>query len=82
MSFDDFLSARLRELLRLAVALCGQRALGEDVLQEVLLRAHQQWPRISLRRLAVRLRTHDARPRTLGVRAQVGAVVGDVTNKS
>lgn len=47
MSFDDFLSARLRELLRLAVALCGQRALGEDVLQEVLLRAHQQWPRIS-----------------------------------
>jgi RNA polymerase sigma-70 factor (sigma-E family) len=48
MSYDDFLSARLRDLLRLAIALCGERALGEDVLQEVLLRAHQQWSRIGL----------------------------------
>ena len=48
MSFDDFLSTRLRDLLRLAVALGGQRAVGEDVLQEVLLRAYQQWSRISV----------------------------------
>ena len=48
MNFDDFLSERLRDLLRLAIALCGQRALGEDVLQEVLLRAHQQWSRIGV----------------------------------
>lgn len=62
MSFDEFLTARLRELLRLAIALCGQRALGEDVLQEVLLRAHQQWPRIGLADSPYRLRAHDARP--------------------
>jgi RNA polymerase sigma-70 factor (sigma-E family) len=47
MDFDDFLDQRLGHLARLAVVLCGNRASGEDVLQEVLLRAHQLWPRIS-----------------------------------
>lgn len=47
MDFDEFLDQRLGHLARLAVVLCGNRALGEDVLQEVLLRAHQLWPRIS-----------------------------------
>lgn len=47
MDFDEFLDQRLGHLARLAVVLCGNRASGEDVLQEVLLRAHQQWPRIS-----------------------------------
>jgi RNA polymerase sigma-70 factor (sigma-E family) len=47
MSLDDFLRERLPDLLRLAIALCGHRALGEDVLQEVLLRAHRDWARIA-----------------------------------
>ena len=47
MDFDDFLDQRLGHLARLAVVLCGNRASGEDVLQEVLMRAHQLWPRIS-----------------------------------
>jgi RNA polymerase sigma-70 factor (sigma-E family) len=47
MTFEDFLDERLRQLTRLATVLCGDRCLGEDVLQEVLLRAHQLWPRIS-----------------------------------
>jgi len=47
MTFEDFLDKHLRPLARLATVLCGDRYLGEDVVQEVLLRAHQLWPRIS-----------------------------------
>ena len=46
MTYEDFLSTRLRELLRFAVLLCGDRGLAEDVVQDVLIRAHQQWGRI------------------------------------
>jgi RNA polymerase sigma-70 factor (sigma-E family) len=48
MTFEQFLDQRLRQLARLATVLCGDRATGEDVLQEVLLRTHQLWPRISI----------------------------------
>lgn len=47
MTFERFLDERLPQLMRLATVLCGDRALAEDVLQDVLLRAHQLWPRIS-----------------------------------
>jgi RNA polymerase sigma-70 factor (sigma-E family) len=43
MDFEEFLSSSLAELLRFAVVLCGSRELGEDVLHDVLLRAHQRW---------------------------------------
>jgi RNA polymerase sigma-70 factor (sigma-E family) len=46
VDYGDFLDERLRPLLKLAIVLCGSRAPAEDVLQEVLLRAHQQWDRI------------------------------------
>ena len=46
MTYEDFLGTRLRELLRFAVLLCGDRALAEDLVQDVLLRAHGQWDRI------------------------------------
>jgi RNA polymerase sigma-70 factor (sigma-E family) len=44
--FEEFAEARLRELLRYAVVLTGDPRLAEDVVQEVLLRAHQRWSRI------------------------------------
>ena len=47
VDFSAFLDERQVVLLRLAIVLCGSRAAGEDVLQEVLLRAYQQWHRIS-----------------------------------
>jgi RNA polymerase sigma-70 factor (sigma-E family) len=45
-TFEDFLAARLEWLARFSRTLCGDRHLAEDVLQEVLLRAHRQWDRI------------------------------------
>lgn len=46
MTYEEFLNTRLRELLRFAVLLCGDRGLAEDVVQDVLIRAHRQWDRI------------------------------------
>ncbi|GAB2459821.1 SigE family RNA polymerase sigma factor [Jatrophihabitans fulvus] len=47
VTFEQFLDERLRSLLKLAMVLCGSRPPAEDVVQEVLLRAHQQWSRIA-----------------------------------
>jgi len=46
MTFDEFAAERLPALLRFAAVLTGDRGLAEDVLQEVLLRAHQRWAHI------------------------------------
>ena len=46
MTFEEFAAARLPALLRFAVVLTGERGLAEDVVQEVLLRAHQRWRKI------------------------------------
>lgn len=46
MTFDEFTATRLPALLRYAAVLAGGRALAEDVVQEVLLRAHQRWSHI------------------------------------
>lgn len=46
MDFGAFLDDRQLPLLRLAIVLCGSRAPAEDVLQDVLLRAHQRWDQI------------------------------------
>jgi RNA polymerase sigma-70 factor (sigma-E family) len=46
LTYDEFLATRLRDLLRFAVVLCGDRMRAEDVVQEVLLRAHQRWDRV------------------------------------
>lgn len=47
MTFEEYLDERLGELLRFATVLCGERGLGEDVVQEVLIRAHARWAKIS-----------------------------------
>ena len=48
MEFPAFLDERQQPLLRLAIVLCGSRPPAEDVLQNVLLRAYQQWDRIGV----------------------------------
>jgi RNA polymerase sigma-70 factor (sigma-E family) len=46
VEFEEFAAARLPALLRHALALTGERALAEDVVQEVLIRAQARWVRI------------------------------------
>lgn len=45
--FDHFYRAEYRPLLRLAWSLTGRRDLGEELVQEVMVRCHQRWSRIS-----------------------------------
>jgi hypothetical protein len=47
VTFEEFAAARLRELLRYAAVLTGDRRLAEDVVQEVLIRAHARWSTIA-----------------------------------
>jgi RNA polymerase sigma-70 factor (sigma-E family) len=47
VTFDEWARARLPALVRFAVALTGDRGLGEDVVQEVLIRAYGRWSRIA-----------------------------------
>jgi RNA polymerase sigma-70 factor (sigma-E family) len=46
LSFEEFVALRLDALLRYATVLTCDPHLAEDVVQEVLLRAQQRWPRI------------------------------------
>jgi RNA polymerase sigma-70 factor (sigma-E family) len=46
VTFDEFTGTQLGRLLRFAVVLCGDRWLAEDVVQEVLVRAHARWDRL------------------------------------
>jgi RNA polymerase sigma-70 factor (sigma-E family) len=41
--FEDFVVARGPALVRFAHALCGDRHLAEDLVQEVLVKAHRRW---------------------------------------
>jgi RNA polymerase sigma-70 factor (sigma-E family) len=43
MTFEEFAADRLGAVLRFAAVLAGERALAEDVVQEVLIRAHARW---------------------------------------
>ncbi len=47
MTFDEFAVARLGAVLRFAVVLTGDRAVAEDVVQEVLIRALGRWEMIA-----------------------------------
>jgi DNA-directed RNA polymerase specialized sigma24 family protein len=43
MTFEEFAANRLPGVLRFAAVLTGDRALAEDLAQEVLIRAHSKW---------------------------------------
>jgi RNA polymerase sigma-70 factor (sigma-E family) len=47
VTFDEFVTTRLGALLRYATAVTADPHLAQDVVQEVLLRAHQRWERIA-----------------------------------
>lgn len=46
MRFEEFAATRLPAVLRFAGVLTGDRALAEDVVQEVLIRANKRWDRL------------------------------------
>jgi RNA polymerase sigma-70 factor (sigma-E family) len=46
MTFEQFAATRLDAVVRFATVLTNDRGLAEDVVQEVLIRAHQRWAQI------------------------------------
>ncbi|MGI3785735.1 MAG: SigE family RNA polymerase sigma factor [Janthinobacterium lividum] len=48
MEFEEWLRARLPSMLRLSTALCGSPQPAEDLVQDVIIKAHAQWDRIQL----------------------------------
>jgi RNA polymerase sigma-70 factor (sigma-E family) len=47
MTFEEFAASRTPALLRYAAVLAGDRDLAQDIVQEVLARAHARWSRIA-----------------------------------
>jgi RNA polymerase sigma-70 factor (sigma-E family) len=47
MTFEEYAAWRLPSVLRFAAVLTGDPALAEDVVQEVMIRAHGRWGKIS-----------------------------------
>jgi len=54
MTFEEFAATRLPSLLRFAAVLAGDRALADDLAQEVLIRAYLRWDKIGPIRLTLR----------------------------
>lgn len=46
MTFDQFTRMRLAPLLRFAMMLCTDAGLAEDLVQEVLIKAHAKWAQL------------------------------------
>jgi RNA polymerase sigma-70 factor (sigma-E family) len=47
MTFEEYAAWRLPALLRFAAVLAGSQDLAQDIVQEVLIRVHARWRRIS-----------------------------------
>jgi RNA polymerase sigma-70 factor (sigma-E family) len=45
--YEEFVAANGDELVRLAYAICGDRARAEDAVQEALARVYQRWSRLT-----------------------------------
>ncbi|MEV6305591.1 SigE family RNA polymerase sigma factor [Actinoplanes sp. NPDC051861] len=80
--FEEYVRARGDALRRFAYLLCGDRHLGEDLVQEVLVKAYRRWSRIEadqpdryLRTALVRSHVSWLRRRSSGERP--GAVAGE-----
>ncbi|MBB2940842.1 RNA polymerase sigma-70 factor (sigma-E family) [Actinoplanes lutulentus] len=80
--FEEYVRARGDALRRFAYLLCGDRHLGEDLVQEVLVKAYRRWHRIEadqpdsyLRTALVRSHVSWLRRRSSGERP--GAVAED-----
>lgn len=48
MTFEEFADARLPAIRRFAGVLTGDHALADDMVQEVLVRAHSRWRKIGV----------------------------------
>lgn len=46
MTFEQYVQSRLPELLRIAGAVAADRHLGEDLVQDVLVKLHGRWPSV------------------------------------
>lgn len=46
MTFEEFANAKLQALLNFSTVLTNDRGLGEDLVQDVLMRAHARWDHI------------------------------------
>lgn len=76
-SFEAFFAAEYRRVVGLAVALCGRRALAEELAQEAFVKAYQRWSVVStyddpgawVRRVAANLATSTLRRRLVEARA-------------
>jgi RNA polymerase sigma-70 factor (sigma-E family) len=55
--FEEYVRARGDSLRRFAFLLCGDRHLGEDLVQEVLVKAYRRWPKIKMEQPDHYLRT-------------------------
>jgi DNA-directed RNA polymerase specialized sigma24 family protein len=47
MEFEQYATRRLPTLIATARAVCGEPALADDVLQDVLIKLHARWPAIA-----------------------------------
>jgi RNA polymerase sigma-70 factor (sigma-E family) len=47
MTFEEYARARLPQLLRVAQTICGDRQLGEDLVQNVLIKLHLRWSSVA-----------------------------------
>lgn len=46
-TFESFYRSEYRPLLRIAWAMTGRRDLGEDLVQDVMIKVHQRWSKVS-----------------------------------
>ena len=46
MTFEEFVAGHQRDLLRFSTTLTNDRGLGEDLVQDILIRAQARWARI------------------------------------